>query len=98
MTKNKMYVWRIGEHKDGGLYTVASKELRELDLARYNKIKKDDNIELYAFIQYLSKTYLTKYKGDISISEYASYEDCMRNINQKGHDIKFESHEAPTQH
>lgn len=91
---NTMYVWKLTSNKNGGLTMTASTALRELDAVRYHKAK-DDNIELAAFVNYLRKTYLTKHKGDITISEYPSYAECMQQMAQQG-DIHYETQTMPT--
>jgi hypothetical protein len=97
MSKQKtMYVWKLTSNKHGGLTMTASTQMRELDTMRYHRAK-DDNIELAAFVNYLRKTYLTKHKGDITVSEYASYAECMEHLAQQG-DIQFETQTMPTQH
>ena len=94
--QNKMYVWKLTNGKHGGLTMTASTQMRELDTMRYYRVK-DDSIELAAFVNYLRKTYLTEHKGDITVSEYASYAECMEHLSQQG-DIQVETQTMPTQH
>ena len=95
MNNKKMYVWRIADNKHG-CYTEASAEMRPIDVARYNKIDKDDNIELHSFINFLSKTYLTKHRGDIAFSEHPTYEDAIESL--RGSELHYECHTEPTKH
>ena len=94
--QNKMYVWKLTNNKNGGITMTASTQMRELDAVRYHRAK-DDNIQLAAFVNYLRKTYLTKHKGDITVSGYPSYAECMEHLSQQG-DIQFETQTMPTQH
>lgn len=107
MKNKKMYVWRIRQNKNNELYTVASTELNELDTARYNKAREAmDNsaphskeaMDFYIIIEQFKKTYLTRYNGDIAVSEWPTYEECMEHIAQQGHEVNFDHIEAPTQH
>ena len=95
-TNKTMYVWRVAEREDGdGVYTVATDTLSPQDTRNWHDAKKDKTVQT-ALVAGIQSRYLTAYKGDICVSAYPNYEECMSAIARTGHDIRWDYNPTPT--